>query len=261
MEINPENKNTLYVHYHITRACNNRCSYCYVLDELNNKQLLSPYHDQVIDAITDATKRYKVVVYVLGGEPLLVVDRVADLCNTGAEVIVYSNLNFAKLPVLPNVTVIGSWHETSRGEWVKQNLLSLMGRVEASLLLTRDNLPFVSECASWCKEAGIPYNIAEVRDGTVPRFTDVTNPLYIQAYTGSLASTVDNTIDLMVSYRYFVECYLAEVAIFFDGMVRSNCTWPLEHHIRDGLHITKVLCSNHHCKCGGDSYKRTLRKK
>ena len=39
IEMNPQNKNKLVLHYDMTLACNLRCSYCFKLPELDNKKL------------------------------------------------------------------------------------------------------------------------------------------------------------------------------------------------------------------------------
>ena len=93
-EMNLHNKGNIKLNYDITLACNNRCSYCYALDYLDNSKIINEeVFQNVIKYVNELENVY---LSILGGEPLLVYDKLIEFfgkikCDY-TEVI--SNFNF-----------------------------------------------------------------------------------------------------------------------------------------------------------------------
>jgi sulfatase maturation enzyme AslB (radical SAM superfamily) len=160
-EMNLHNKDKVKLHYDITLSCNNRCEYCYALEELDNSKLFdSDTFENFIDQCNklgeqSESNEPEVHVDILGGEPLLLLDKVFELIDRVKHnnFRIFSNFNFKnkeKIEMLKNfvltsdknIQIFVSVHESSNQEILKRNILYIKDLVEITLLLNDDNIDY-----------------------------------------------------------------------------------------------------------------------
>jgi len=148
--MNEQNKGKLLLHYDIVLACNNRCTYCYCLDELDNKKLINDkVFEDTIEAI-NALPDQELVIDFLGGEPLIVYERVFEFIERtmrkGIQFNITTNLNFKPsskrisrliefLSKYENVYVSPSWHSVNNQEYFKANIIQLKTKIITIVIL------------------------------------------------------------------------------------------------------------------------------
>jgi len=268
---NEENKNVREIHYDITMACNNRCPYCYVLNELDNSKLFNDdIFNKVISNINNYISNnltYNYNFFIQGGEPLLVIERVKEFrtrINSCNMFHVFSNLNFSKevflkkikiISEIPDVIVICSWHESSNNDYIKQNLLLLKQyniNVEVSLLLDNNNIENVKSRHLWCINNNIMHNISLITENGNIVFDD------IQSIDGLFKETQnkgERFLGVCDSKNKFIKCDLFSCYIQYDGNIKSNCEYAI-NKLED---MKEVICYNKKCKCNYDNYKEVIR--
>ena len=89
-------KDNLLIKYFITLACNNRCPYCFMLPELNNKL---KFNKEIFELFKTKINQLKqnVKLEILGGDPLFIneINRLSEFdTNIVKDIILYSNCNF-----------------------------------------------------------------------------------------------------------------------------------------------------------------------
>jgi len=296
--MNAHNEYVVDLHYDITLACNNRCSYCYALDYLDNKKKFNEEtFGQLKEALVQFRKdnpEYKIRLTLLGGDPFVIENfsRVKELPVDSVEIL--SNLNFPKrhidkiMPTLQSMKcfVAASWHESSDIELVKSNVLRMKGEgidIGISFLLDDKNLPWVYEHALWAIGNDIPFDVDIIRDkDNNDLFTDTDDARYgsmlinsRRLLVSSAGEEVYNTIDdrhfnvydmykydlKNISSQYYTECKLSALAVRYDGTINSQCGYHYKDHISNGLKIPKVFCDKRTCYCNTTTYKRLLRPK
>lgn len=299
IEFNKHNEFEYSISYDISRACNNRCSYCSVLDTLDNSQLFdAEMFNKVIDQIVAFRQQnpgYEFNILLLGGEPLLVSDRaiefISRLQDPMTTLHIFSNFNFkpggSKMKKLLDFwvkspfVILCSVHDSSNIEWVKQNILDFKtadaGPFETYLLVNHSNISLMSDIAKWSVEHfGIgSYAVKDIRDtlhnSTVDFTDDQMRALVKDASTEDRVVIIDgqlfsgqDVIDLdfkNIASQYYVSCKINQLTISYDGAVRTSCGYKYESHIDKGLEVLEVFCNKHTCYCGTDSYKKLLRKR
>lgn len=298
IEFNKRVENQYHIHYSISMACNNRCSYCHVLDKLDNAELFDrDMFEKVITTINDfkaANPELEFHIFIKGGEPLLVVDRVIEFfervkCER-THFFVFSNFNFkpggSKITKLQEYaknnyfSIIASVHESSNHEFVKKNIEMFKDIVEVHFLLDDKNVDFIYEYAKWLLDTiGVrPHHSYVVKDIRIQignkkiGTTDYTNEKvqYIlqhsdpydgdvvmgdKLYTAQEALAMDFK---NISKKYWTICHMNQVDIGYDGTTKLLCEYQLRSHIDKGLTKNKVFCTGHTCVCGTDQYKELM---
>lgn len=284
--MNPQNKDVICLHYDITLACNNRCSYCYCLNELDNTKLFNKNtFEEVIDAVNSIDKEhYSVELDFLGGEPLLVTNHIREFIQR-TELNSYSissNINFnpnsiymkniLTLLETANCKILASWHQSSNQIYFKENLLKLKDYVVATLLIS-DNIDEVHNQMLFVKEHNIPYDVEIIYTNEIYD-VDTTNIKFLEIIQGArnnLINVVDNkkynmleTLEkdlLNISSYYHTICQLSQIKIDYYGNINLICNNPIQlGHIKDGIKIKDLYCKDYNCRCVTKSYKRLLLK-
>lgn len=301
IEFNKRDEFEYHIHYSITMACNNRCEYCHVLDLLDNTEL----HDRemfelVISQIIkfkEEHPEYHFNIFLKGGEPLLVPDKVIEFMDRiGYDNIhwyIFSNFNFkpngSKITKLVNhakkhkFSILCSVHESSDHNFVKENIITFKDTVEVHFLLDDNNVDFIYNYAKWLLDTiGIrehhSYVVADIRvyDKAVRKkiaHTDDTDEKvkFILEHADQCDGDVmfgdilysaqeARELDLKgISSQYFTVCKMNGMNIRYDGTINMNCEYPYRSHIKDGLEIKEVFCDRHRCICSTDQYKKLLR--
>ena len=286
----------IHICYDITLACNNRCEYCYILDDLDNKKKWNEEAFQQFKTALAALEDYRIRVTLVGGEPLVIHDRlhrVKELPIDSLEII--SNLNFPKknfetilknvLDVSPNLLAV-SWHPSSKLDDVRRNTLRAKEaglNVLVSFLLDKDNLDDIWDEAHWAMDNDIWFVVDIIQDDGIDRFTDTKNEKYIKLLQVSqrlpeelqlidpLTVTIDdqtyNQVDMMlldmkeISKRYYTQCKLTALDVHFDGSIDVQCEHPHSGHVKDGIDIQSVLCNEYKCDKNVTTYKKLLRRR
>lgn len=298
IEFNKHLENDYHIHYSISMACNNRCSYCHVLDKLDNAELFDrDMFEKVIETINkfkQENPELKFSIFVKGGEPLLVVDRVIEFfervkCER-TELYVFSNFNFkpggSKINKLyeysktQKFSIICSVHESSNHSFVKKNIEMFKDNVEVHFLLDNKNVNFVYDYSRWLMDTigARPHHSYVVKDIRInigykkKATTDYTDEKvqYILEHSdqfdgntmmGDKLYTAQETIKMdlkNISKKYWTICNPNQFDIGYDGSTKILCEYPYKSHIDKGLEKKQVLCPGYTCVCGTDQYKKLL---
>lgn len=295
IEMNVHNKNKVAFHYDITLACNNRCSYCYMLPHLDQAQKTNPETmENVKKAIKDLqieNPDLEVSMVFVGGEPLLIIDEIRDIMEhldgPKIEFQVFSNVNFKpgggvmqKLmrvrEQFDNFVLKISWHESSNQEYLKANIKACEDFACVTFLVQDSNFDATYENYKWIQaNTNAVYNFEEIRDhNAVSAFTKTDDPRYIELLKNSHDKDVINTIgdevfdliesqDLMnVSSYYHTICRISEMCITYNGDITPMCFHVADFgNVRDGIKIHTRYCNNYHCRNVICTYKQLGAKK
>lgn len=290
-EFNKRNDNIISIHFDMVLACQNRCPYCYKLEHLDNTKLLNrEVFDEVINQINKLkTERpeIKIIVDLIGGEPLLVVDNVVEfvdkVSDDGVTIEVITNLNFHKdsdniqkiiqlHKTNKNFGITVTLHESSNLEWVKENILLCADFCTANLLVSDDNIDNVYNDYLWLNENGVRYCVEGIIDDDGDNtLTDFDCSLFKEIVEFSLDNKENDTIDdqsftyiesleqdfLNISKRYFTICRLSQLVIGYHGEINSVCGYDYKGgHVRDGLKTPDLFCNGYSCRCVTTAYKK-----
>lgn len=280
--MNKQNEGRIVLHYDITLACNNRCSYCYCLDQLDNKKVLnSEVFEHVIEA---CNKLNNTKIDLIGGDPLIVYSKVIEFINrTNLDSYqIVSNFNYnpesKRMKAIQefmkdkkNVFISASWHDDNNEEYYKKNILSI-NNVMAVLLIKEDNIDKVYDQMLFLEEHGIPFckEFVYVKE---PLFTDTENEKLLKIVNHPLFKTDVNYIDdepktqadiiredlLNISKQYRTICELSQIKINYDGSLTTICDNPYQlGHIKDGISLKQIYCQQYWCVCSTLNYKKLL---
>lgn len=291
MDFNEHNKNTINIHYDITLACNNRCPYCYKLDRLDNTKVFNEdTFDSVIEQVSKI-KDYKIIVDLVGGEPLLVVDKAIEFVervagdNVFVEII--TNFNFPdgetidKLVKLretnKNFGVTASFHDSSNSNYVKNNIIRCVDFCTVNFLIDNKNLYGVYERVLWAKNiAKVKYSVEGIIVDEKNTFTLLNNLIFKEIARSSLDNQDLVVIDgksydyiqsmkmdfLNISKQYYTICKMSQFMIDFDGNISSVCGYPYNGgNVRDGLEVKDIFCNGYSCRCTTSAYKRLVKER
>lgn len=278
--MNIRNKDHISIDYDITRACNNRCSYCCEMNYLDNTQKFNAeVFEQVISSINLYKHKGKISVSLLGGDPLVIPERVQEFVQRiSADVNVYSNLNYPPDSKHINLvkdldcTFTVSWHDSSNSDFVKENIIILKGKITPILMLRPENLDEMLENSKWLMKRDILYKVQFIRNELNTVQANFEDQRVQEIFAGSVKNTVDtidnetfNEIeslqaDLMnIATRYKVLCRLYMCRIKYDGKIETLCNNPTDYgNIKDGLNFKEVMCFGCNCLCDTRNYKRIL---
>lgn len=287
LEYNKHHQYYVDISYEITLKCNNRCSYCYNLAKLDNR---THVHEETfnhtieqINKFVNEHPEYTVNVNLLGGEPLLVKEKVIELLeriSNKVTVDIYANLNYKGshlngIEKYPNASVVCSWHESSDPDLIKENLLAYKGKIETSFFVSDANFDTMYEHAMWAAENGIFYRIESIRGPKQEYlFTGFETEKYKTMFTLGRSMRINQGInkpddlDLglskdqlrYVSRYYHTICKINQYSITYDGMVMAGCDYPYRSHISKGLEIKEVYCPGYMCYCDTGAYKKLTKK-
>ena len=285
VEMNPQNKDSIILHYDITLACNNRCSYCYCLEDLDNKKLINrEVYNNTIDAINNMEAK-DIKIDILGGEPLIVHEDLFHFINsTQREKVrhnIISNINFKPsskriqelksfLESNNNVEVTASWHSVSNEEYFKKNVLFLKDHIKVTLLLNDDNVKEVIKQKEWLESNDIWYLIEPIYNiDSSAQFTKYEDE-YQELIIGGLPETdiIDGEVQdqmnrselLTIAQRHNTICQLSTLKIDYNGNISPICSNPYDlGNVKDGIKIKEVFCQKFHCRCTTFSYKRIMK--
>lgn len=290
LEMNKHNKNIINLHYDITLACNNRCSYCYAFNDLDNNKLFNgEIFEQTIKAVNNIDKNeYIVELDFLGGEPLLVYEKVFEFIERVPNVFftITSNINFdpesKRIKDLieflnnKNVLLMASWHDSSNQHFFKTNILKLKKYVVVTLILDDNNLDKVYEYSLFLRQHNIKYDIEFIYDNSNSKMTNIDNKFYIDIIKHSrnnniLITKFDDKLytyaeaiesDLLnISFNYHTICNLTQLKINYNGIIGLICNNPFKlGHIKDGIHIKNLYCKDYNCRCSLKNYKKLTKK-
>lgn len=289
--MNKHNKDLIILHYDITLACNNRCDYCYALDYLDNSKLINEdTFYNTIKAINEIKKPIK--VDILGGEPLLVVDKIRELLqktSKDTEYSIFTNLNFNStsnkikkisdiLDEFNNTKLMISWHMSSNKNNIMSNILALKNKnIIVTLLVNDNNNQDLLNISKFLIENGVRYVVEFLRDkdGTT-ELTDYDNTEYKELMRNSYDVNNKNMLDdveysledilkmgyLDIAKTHYVICKLMQLKIDYDGNVTPICS-NIHNigHIRDGINIKDILCNKFSCLCSTMNYKKIMSKR
>ena len=291
---NKQNEFLYQIHYDISLACNNRCTYCYQLDNLDNSKLFDEvvFYKTINSILEFRTKNpeYKIDVFLKGGEPLLLMNRVIEfteaVSDSMTQVNIFTNFNFkpggTKITALKeffdrqHFYIMCSVHDVSNLDWVKQNIKlfkrDTKDRVDVSILSSDANVEFTTSFADWMlTEYGKgSYNISEIKSTThytndsdtderlkpyiedSDQFDDIAN---IDGRWYSPEET--RALDFKnISKQYFTVCKINAASIRYDGVIKPLCSHPYTSHIDKGIEVVNVFCNGYTCTCEMDSYKQ-----
>lgn len=285
------NKNKVKLHYDITLACNNRCEYCYALEDLDNSKLFdSDTFENFIDQCNklgeqSESNEPEVHVDILGGEPLLLLDKVFELIDRVKHnnFRIFSNFNFKnkeKIEMLKNfvltsdknIQIFVSVHESSNQEILKRNILYIKDLVEITLLLNDNNIDYNFEFYTFLKENKIKYGVEELinSDGS-SSFSKIQNEKFKEMIQNSNMFVDKVSIDsevfthlevlendlLNISSKCRTICELSELRIKYNGDIEPICNNPIKlGNIFDSLIIKNIYCNSFNCRCSANSYKK-----
>jgi MoaA/NifB/PqqE/SkfB family radical SAM enzyme len=295
IEMNVHNKNVVSFHYDITMACNNRCSYCYMLPHLDNALKVNrDTIDNVKNSIKDLQNRspdLKISFVFVGGEPLLVLDEVREIMEyldgPNINFQIFTNANFKpggskigkvlKLrETFKNFTLKVSWHDSSNQDYVKANIKACEDFTCLTFLVQDENFDLTFERYKWViSETTAEYNFEEIRDQHGNSFfTKPNDPRYIEllqnCHDKSLVNTIgDKTYNLIesqslldISRQYYTICQVSEMCIRYNGDIVPMCFNQSEFgNVRDGINIVTKYCDNYHCRNVTCTYKKLGKKK
>ena len=298
IEFNKQHEHLFTVSYSITMACNNRCPYCSVYQNLDNSLL---YDQDMIDLVIEKIQQfriknpdYKVKLQFKGGEPLLVAGKVVEMMEAleddRTEFLILSNLNFkpggSKMSDIkkygstnPRCTILCSVHEVSDHNFVKQNILDLRDMVETKFLLDNTNIGFVYDYAHCAVDNSLPFSFKDIRDNKIGYKASKFNfedkrVRYLLDNHDEYSSDVTfgdkripareaKEMDLSnISQQYWTICRLASFNVKYDGRITSaSCGYPVNGHISKGFELKEFLCHGYECYCSTDDYKKLLRER
>lgn len=289
--MNKHNEDLIVIHYDITLSCNNRCDYCYALDYLDNSKLINDdTFYNTIDAINQINKPIK--IDILGGEPLLVIDRVVEFIektNKNSEYSIFTNLNFKPdsnkiklvselLDRFSNTKLMISWHMSSNLQNIKQNILKLKDKnIIVTLLVNDNNNQDLLYISNFLSENNVRYVVEFLRDKNGnTELTNYDNPEYKELMSKSYDVNNKNMIDdteykleeilemgyLDIAKTHYVICKLMQIKIDYDGNIMPICSNTHNiGHIRDGIKIKDILCNKFSCLCSTMNYKKIMSKR
>ena len=295
LEMNVHNKNVVSFHYDITMACNNRCSYCYMLPHLDNALKVNR---ETIDNVKKSIKdlqierpELQITLVFVGGEPLLVLDEVKEIMEhldgPNIKFQIFSNANFkpggskiAKLIALrekfKNFVVKISWHDSSNQDFLKANIKACEDFACLTFLVQDSNFDKTYERYQWVQnETKAVYNFEEIRDEHGKSFfTKPDDPRYIELLQNCKDRDLVNTIGdkiynivesqelLEISRKYYTICQVSEMCIKYNGDLVPMCFNQSEFgNVRDGIKIHTKYCDNYHCRNVTCTYKRLGKEK
>lgn len=290
MIINENNKGKLTLMYYITMACNNRCPYCYVLDELDNKLLFNhKTFDEFKKHFNALDRTNPIELQLLGGDPLFVdeIQRIKELDLANVELIIFTNASYKpekfkqRLNLLDGVdfNVYVSFHRSSNQDYLKENIeyLNDSGLLNVVSILLNDEIseelePTIKDySARNIKMVVSPLFEPNVIDSeTYSNFNETTQSLFKYStdenfvdFDGtSLNSYEANTINISeISQMFYLQCELNVLMVQYDGTVTSACSYNYSYHISKGILPKMVFCNNQVCYCDDTSYKKLLRPK
>lgn len=285
MELNKNNKNTISIFYDITLSCNNRCSYCYQLQNLNNSLV---FNLEVFETFkyqfNNIDKLNKVELHILGGDPLFIDDiiKLNELDLTNTDLVIFSNCNYEpskfknKIERLNDIKfkIYVSFHESSNTEYVIQNILYLISVDKldmVSFMINLKNLETLKPIVEEIKSLNVNFGISPIRIGKSAAISqEILNFLDIHQNNNNTI-TIDNIIlndkeirNLKIeniSYNFFTKCRLSIFRVDFFGNISSACEYNLNSNIKNGFLVKDVLCNNKTCYCDTSSYKVLLKSK
>lgn len=282
--MNEHNKGKLVLMYDMLLACNNRCAYCYCLDDLDNKKLINnEVFEDTIKAINNLPD-HELNIDILGGEPLIVYEKLFEFIERttrkGIKFNIISNLNFKPsskricrliefMAEHENVDVNASWHGDNNQEHFKANILQLKDSVISTLLLSDETTPAVKDQIKFLNSHDIPYVIEPIynNDGTsqLSNFDtyaelSLSDPLFDTVYMdGVLQDQSRRPEFLTIAQNYKTICELSSLRISYDGKITTICTNPYKlGYIKNGIEIEEIFCNGFHCICSTYNYKRVL---
>lgn len=303
IEFNKHNEFVWQLNYDMVLACNNRCDYCYQLPILDNEKLFNrEMFETVIKQIGEFKQKYpeyRLDICLLGGEPLLIVNKVLEFIERVQDdkttIHILTNFNFkpntAKINRLFEAFATGKFsimvsvHDSSRLDWVFENIkrfrtVRTPDDTAAYILSRKTNLPFVRDFAGrMIAEFGPKsYKIRSIVDAPnrdKPDLFDWDDPDVQDIVENSdlsgddvnmdgqwFDSTQSRKMDLKnISSQYYTICKVNSHTIDFYGKVTTRCEHPLSSHISEGITPKEVYCHNYNCQCNTDAYKKLLRPK
>jgi len=151
-------KNKIIFSYEITRACNLRCSYCYALSYLNQKQT---HDDEIAELVVEKIAKFRkdypdwhFELDILGGDPLSapnIFEFLDAILPMGFEVWIVTNLiptDQSKIVTLkeylnryPNFGIAATWHDelgAKKDQKFKDNLLFLKDSIRDYYSVSQD---------------------------------------------------------------------------------------------------------------------------
>jgi organic radical activating enzyme len=280
--MNKQNEGRIVLHYDITLACNNRCSYCYCLDQLDNKKV---FNEEVFEQVITACNNLKnAKIDLLGGDPLIIYKKLIEFVertNLDAYQIV-SNFNFKPdskrmntfrefMKNQTNVNISASWHDDNNEEYFKENVLSI-NNVMVVLLIKDDNIDKVYEQMLFLEKHNIPFCTEFVYlEETL--FTDKDNNKLEKIINHPLFKADLNYIDdelkthadviredlLNIAKQYKTICELSQIKINYDGSLSTICNNPYQiGHLKDGIPLKQIYCRQYWCRCSTLNYKKLI---
>lgn len=272
-KVNEYNKGVREIHYDMTMACNNRCPYCHVLDQLDNAEKFSDkVFEKVIKDVNDYIEKnpdLKFRLFLKGGEPFLVAPKIKEYYDriTKFDMFsVFSNLNFPEKffnrrikYLTPDMNILCSWHPSSDDANVSRNILKLKEEgipVEVMLLVSEETKQDVIQKWKWCRENEIRYTIQliEEEDQYTAEVDDSVKEMFETAIDNGRKYSEKNILD---SYDRFVRCELFSCTIGYNGLIRSTC----DYRVTSLDDMQMVVCHNKKCRCNYDNFKEVIREK
>lgn len=271
-------KDKLLIKFFITLACNNRCPYCFMLPELNNKLKFNPEVFELFKTKINELDNF-VRLEILGGDPLFI-DEIQRLSEIKAnEIILYSNCNFNPEKFKEKISkfkfkykFIISIHKVSKLQDVKQNILHLkdLNAIEEILyILDKNSIEELPDFIEFFKEHELKYIIDLVRDNGVIVDDPETKKIFLEHYKETPSNYKINSdffteeeiieYDLYNIAEYFtVKCFTNEVSVDYYGNVSMNCNHSYTNHIKNGFDIVPIFCSSKRCDCAYAQYKELI---
>ncbi len=280
--MNEQNKGKLILHYDIVLACNNRCTYCYCLDELDNKKLINDeVFEDTIEAI-NALHDQELIIDFLGGEPLIVYEKLFEFIERtmrkGIRFNITSNLNFKPsskriskliefLNKYKNVNVNSSWHGINNQEYFKANIIQLKNRTVCALLLADDSVDAVKDQIEFLNSYNVPFSVEPIYNAdhtsqltNFDHYAELSDPLFDAVYMdGVLQDHSKREEFLTIAQNYKTICELSSLRISYEGEITTICANPYKlGYVKDGIEIEEIYCNGFHCRCSTSNYKRVL---
>lgn len=291
IEMNKHNKDLVVLSYEMTLACNNRCSYCYALDYLDNSKIIN---EEVFNDTIKSFSEYinstqnTVKIDILGGEPLLVIDYVKEFIDKtnskNSTYTIFTNLNFKTSTRIQkvhdllnnnsNVLLNISWHKSSDQEKMKQNIIRLKDlNILIVFLVNDNNFEEVHSNMLWLKQnTNCNYTIEFLRDkNNESELTDFNNYYYKELLKYSQDRNYKNMLDdkeysvseilemgfLDVAKKYTTVCQLTQLKVDYNGNLCIICANPYSFgNIKNGITIKEIFCNKYSCLCSTNNYKK-----
>ena len=274
-------KDNLLIKYFITLACNNRCPYCFMLPELNNKL---KFNKEIFELFKTKINQLKqnVKLEILGGDPLFIneINRLSEFdTNIVKDIILYSNCNFNPIKFQTKINsfqfsckFIVSIHKVSNLDYVKQNILYLQTKnmiEEILFILDENSIEEVHDFINFFEVNNLKYVIDLVRKDGIIVENESTKKIFLDHYKEKASNYKINNIyftekeiieyDLYNIAEYFtVKCFTNEISVDYYGNISMNCNHPYTSHIKDGFKVIPLLCNNKRCDCAYAQYKELL---